>query len=365
MVEQLTAQAQPRSRLHGIQAGRAIAALAVVITHAVGQVIIEPPVHAHFFARYGVTLFFVISGYIMVVSTGPAAFDPLRFVKNRVRRIVPLYWIAVFLMAALTLLIPSVFRKTAFDAAEVVKALFFIPSYAEDGSIRPFLKLGWTLNFEMFFYLCFACLFAFTDIMRAALLSALFLFLIALGSVFDFQSAPLAFYTRIDTLGFVAGVWLAVATRRLPPLHKGNLLAAGFASLVIVAAILAYYEPIRDNPWTQIWVIIACALQVAVLAGAPRLGWSTPRSLEVAGDASYSIYLFHMFGVGLGALIIAKILPGSVWIAILVAALLGAMSGLAVYALLEARMNRWIRRMTDAKRQPNTPIRPLSPNDGL
>lgn len=330
-----------KNKLTGIQIGRGIAALAVVITHSIEHPLRGVFDHAQFFGRYGVTLFFVISGYIMVISTGPTTFDPLRFLRNRVRRVVPLYWVATIFTAALTLIMPNVFKATQFDLTYLVKSLLFVPEYSPgDGTIRPFVKLGWTLNFEMFFYICFAALFGLSLKLRAAGISIIFAILIASGHIFDFKHPILVFYTRIDTLGFAAGVWIAVYTQRINSPSKKLLLSLFLVSALTIIGIIISYKVYEDNPWTQVFLIFACALQVLILAEIKQLGWPSPKILQLAGDASYSIYLFHMFGVGFSTVILLKLFPSFLIPTIFIAIISGTILGILVYFYIEAPLNK-------------------------
>lgn len=79
-------------RLVSIQYLRAVAVLLVVIAHSFGHGLDHETSAVLFTGRFGVVIFFVISGFIMVAITGEGRFDPLRFAGNRLRRIVPLYW---------------------------------------------------------------------------------------------------------------------------------------------------------------------------------------------------------------------------------------------------------------------------------
>src|SRR3546814_3674402 len=70
-------------------------------------------------------------------------------------------------------------------------ALPIFPMYepAGTGGIWPMFRLGWTLNYEMFFYFAFAATFALGLVKRAIAITLFFLALIALGLMIDFQAA--------------------------------------------------------------------------------------------------------------------------------------------------------------------------------
>ena len=144
-----------------IQILRALAALLVVFHHARYQI---RDFEAFFYGgiwqsgQAGVDIFFVISGFIMWVTTHDRRTTPLQFLTNRIVRIVPLYWLLTLTVAAACLIAPSLFRGVVLAPEHVVKSLFFIPDFypGMPTHIWPLLLPGWTLNYEMIFYVVFA-----------------------------------------------------------------------------------------------------------------------------------------------------------------------------------------------------------------
>jgi len=185
-------------RLIGLQYLRAIAALEVVLAHSLLAARLQAPV-----PPFGVPLFFVMSGFLMVAITDDRS-RPWPFIKDRLVRIVPLYWIAT--TAAVLVLL-------ARDAPDPVRALasyLFIPVGPPGFGQRfyPVLNVGWTLNYEMVFYAVFASL---LTLPRRLLLPALsFVFLAAAASSFyvGTDAAPLGFWCNPLILQFLAGAWL-------------------------------------------------------------------------------------------------------------------------------------------------------------
>lgn len=339
--------ASPPRRLDGLQLGRAIAALTVVVGHAVDHALHGTISEAwQLGARYGVTLFFVISGFIMVQTTGHGSFNPGAFLSRRIRRVVPIYWFVTLLVAATVLVAPAVFRRTVFDLPHLIASLLFIPMY-DPGSvdISPMFRLGWTLNFEMFFYVAFALTFALGLMTRAVALTLFFLACILAGYAFSFDAAIPRFYTQIDTLGFVAGVWLGVINLKgwmRPGWHLiAPLLAISSAAL---AYIVLHYAAIRNVPATQVLLVGVCAAHVALLLLLVDFrSWRAPRPLLYVGDASYSIYLFHMFAIG-AVTVIMRQLPEALLIPMVgVSAISGCVAGLLAYRFIEQPLNRLMR----------------------
>jgi exopolysaccharide production protein ExoZ len=107
----------------------------------------------------GVDIFFVISGFVMIISSQSLLTRSdgwKQFGLRRIVRIVPLYWSLLTLKLVTLLLVPSVLRVTHIAPWAIIGSYLFVPSFNHDGDIAPILFVGWTLNFEMFFYLLLA-----------------------------------------------------------------------------------------------------------------------------------------------------------------------------------------------------------------
>jgi peptidoglycan/LPS O-acetylase OafA/YrhL len=124
--------------LVSIQALRAIAALLVFWGHAINAVTLEVPADfPHLYGPFGVDIFFVISGFVMVYSSEglfgqPGA--PIKFFARRIARIVPLYWAATAILV--WFVVPYASTKA------VLGSLFFAPRIPSEA---PLLFVGWTL----------------------------------------------------------------------------------------------------------------------------------------------------------------------------------------------------------------------------
>src|SRR5271166_5731730 len=112
-----------------IQYLRAIAALMVVWYHSPGQVA-GLSMFIPSFGATGVALFFVISGFIMLVTTSGTGVSAGKFIMRRVIRVVPLYWLVTILMIACAAIAPSAFRTLRVLPAALAESLLFIPFYS-------------------------------------------------------------------------------------------------------------------------------------------------------------------------------------------------------------------------------------------
>lgn len=312
-----SAKASDSSRLDGIQVMRAVAALMVVIHHAeslVGFLSTSEaglPKFTFFPLWVGVDIFFVISGFIVVYAS-ERLFGTKEgvgeFLRRRLTRIVPLYWTALVLRLVL-LFVGSKFRAGEVpNMTDIVTSFLFIPHDSQGlGGAFPFpiLDVGWSLNYEMFFYAILAAvIFLPRDKAVAAIVA--FLFLTAtVFTLFPTDITPLRFWTQPMTLEFAAGALLAMLYRRGVTLPKIAPLIAIPCALVLITTVKIsdfYSYPWfagtagpSNYSWARVLIAGSCAVLLIGSLTLPRFG-PAPSWLRWAvhlGDSSYALYLFH------------------------------------------------------------------------
>jgi exopolysaccharide production protein ExoZ len=188
--------------VRSIQFLRGVAALGVLGFHAASRAGGSFGVGAA-----GVDIFFVISGFIMWVVTSRRTPKPGQFLARRAERIVPLYWLVTLATATAAILAPSAFPAMRPTASHVVQSLFFIPHRDPTGLIAPLIVPGWTLNYEIFFYLLFAGSLMAPARLRVWLVSGVLAALVALRPLGDITNSAWATYTDPILLEFAAGSW--------------------------------------------------------------------------------------------------------------------------------------------------------------
>jgi exopolysaccharide production protein ExoZ len=109
---------------------------------------------------WGVDLFFVISGFIMIVVnwnkfSKPNA--PKAFLIRRIVRIFPPYWLVTLVIVTAIIISPKLFHTWTVNTSNLLPSLLLLPSEQ-----KPILYVGWTLIFEMYFYYVFATLLNFS-----------------------------------------------------------------------------------------------------------------------------------------------------------------------------------------------------------
>ena len=282
-------------RLNNIQILRFIAAFAVVMSHWQPD---PSGIFLHVFpfrsGVFGVDVFFVISEFVMAHSTISKNVSPASFMKRRIWRIVPLYWLLTLAVFCVAIVAPGVVGATSGSLVELLKSLFFIPFVKASGLIQPTLFVGWTLNYEMFFYLCFAlALFLPRPIL---VLSTGFVLLVALGLAFPSENTLWRFYSDPRVLEFSFGVWLRLLLPGLLGLRHLVAPAALWLALAVLAVAAGWV--VHDH-MGEAWIIIVtlpvAAAIVAVSLMLPEGGSALYRGFVTLGDASYACYLAHFF----------------------------------------------------------------------
>ncbi len=332
-----------------VQVLRGLAALLVVVFHA-GLMADERFGEAghHLLLRAGaagVDIFFPISGFVMVVSTVGlvARCDAWWvFAERRIIRIVPLYWLATTLKLALIVAVPSLALHTKVAPWHLVASYLFIFAANPEGEVTPVLPIGWTLNFEMFFYAVFAA----ALLLRAPLVRAvaMTMLVVAAAGLFraDAWSAPLDVLNPL-VLEFVAGMLLArmaLAGHRVGRIAAVGLGVAALAGLVATDALPAAEV---EHARLLLWGVPGAALLLAAISLEPWVAagsWRLPRLL---GDASYSLYLSHTFVVPAFGVLIARVGFGGALgagIAFVSAIAFSVAVGIAIYLFVERPITR-------------------------
>lgn len=312
-------------QFRSVQALRGIAAMLVVIFHVSGSSFVT--------GAAGVDIFFIISGFIMgTVGVGDT---PSRFLRKRLIRIVPLYWGVTLAMCVGALI--GIFRNFDFDTASLVHSLLFLPYFDASGKIWPLVVVGWTLNYEMFFYVVFAIgLFLARPILVPVLVMCC---LVVLGFAVKPEAAALQIWTSPLLIEFTAGLLLSQFTTlkgRIPGLI---MIAASILLFVISAQWHLYEGALRAVAW-GIPAFLAVAGFLAVeRAGAWPTFWARP--LEELGDISYSLYLLHGIVVAFGHRFLGNGIFGNV-IIILASLAVAELS----YRLFEKPVGKWLNAVT-------------------
>jgi exopolysaccharide production protein ExoZ len=304
---------------------RAVAALAVVIFH-----IGERFGYQIHFGTIGVDIFFVISGFIMWLVTRNREATASVFLKKRIVRIVPLYWILTLCLFFCEIIRPNLFPLDHPETDHLIKSLLFIPHISPSGNELPVIGQGWTLCYEMFFYAVFAISLLVLRNKQLVLLMAMLTALVALGFVWKPASPVAQAYTSALLLEFAAGILIC---RAFLAKGLGAKSIAPVAFLSFIAAVTFFYFidalSVLSHGIPAVFLVIAMVSleQNGLMPNIP--------SLKLIGDASYSIYLTHYFSILVLTLIVQKLGFEVNYYLYIPAILASVVGGVACYFLLE------------------------------
>ncbi|KAB7785393.1 acyltransferase family protein [Methylorubrum populi] len=253
----------------------------------------------------GVHIFFVISGFIMVHATRHSSRDAAaagRFLYRRFARIFPVYWLYCGLYVAFH---AAFLKPHALPPWEALGALLLWP-----GSSALIIGPGWTLSYELLFYLCFGACLPLGRRLSLKVLTGLLLAAVVAGCLLESRGAALQVVTSTLLLEFVAGMWIAVLVTRAATLPRLLAPAAIAAALVgfLASAVLGF----PAIPTVLLWGVPS-ALLVLGMTLQERQG-RTPRAvlrLSPLGNGSYSLYLLHNLLLDIVFLALAAVGAGS------------------------------------------------------
>jgi peptidoglycan/LPS O-acetylase OafA/YrhL len=295
--------APPDSRLRVLDALRLVAALAVVTFHftardqrgwgAPPHEVFPELGHATWYGYVGVHLFFVISGFVILMSVwGRGA---AQFVASRISRLYPAFWVAVLLTATLRWLWPR------FDARTPGEVLANLTMFHEPFGVPHVDGVYWTLWVEMQFYLLMLVLVRFGITVRRALAAATVVPLVGTTVALTWPGAgsPLTFLSWASMFG--AGMVLHVIYRDGPTVRRWLLVVLNVGQGAVLAAVqkveaieaIATGGTVSPVVLATLVVLVVGVVALVTLVPAVRdVDWPV---LTTLGALTYPLYLVHEY----------------------------------------------------------------------
>jgi exopolysaccharide production protein ExoZ len=336
--------AKRASEVHSIQLLRFIAALAVVVFHSQGAFgrNVDPTLGYWFeLGAAGVHVFFCISGFVIMhtsFGTADRGMPVRRFLLRRFVRIFPIYWLCCILYVAYH---QSWGEPYAMSADRWIGAFLLLPS----GSAR-IIGPGWTLSFEVYFYLCFAAVLRLRALPALLCLSSFFVLSILVGIVLSSGGTP-AIPANPLILEFIAGCWLGYLYDRwrVRSAPVGAALVLCGLLLFIAGGMIDY----RTIPLSVIWgtpsiLIVAGTLMIEQARGVHPL----IRSASRLGDSSYVLYLIHVLCITIALDTVLRddvpLIGRDSILATVLMSLICVVAAALIFDRIEKPMLRWLRR---------------------
>ena len=324
---------RPKTRLSSVQVCRGLAALAVVFAHLHNlerKYFTTDLLGGFQIGVAGVDLFFVISGVVISAVTlgrfsgtqttarfGQAQ-TAIRFLYQRVTRIYPIYWVYCSFALAAYLYNPLWINASGGHHVEILHSFLLIPS-----DVPMLLLQGWTLIYELYFYLAFFLLLLFCPERKLAWVLPLW-GVLALVAHFTLHPSQPALEVLFNPLicEFLLGC-LVFALFRRASLHPAAGIVLVAASLVMLAGIVRFtalahgsdQQWIEYSSWTRLLLYGTCAtlflLGLLELERTNLVRFVAP--LIAVGDWSYSIYLSHTIVIKLVSHAFVLYFPQLAW----------------------------------------------------
>lgn len=274
-----------------IQALRGITALFIILEH----------IRFLNCGAFGVDIFFCISGFMIMFSTHN---NTKYFLRKRLIRILPLYYIMTLGTYLSLMLFPDMFAQSKANPAFLIKSLLFVPFDIGSGAIQPLMRIGWTVNCEIFFYILFLLALHVSHRFRGLICSLFLLAVIGFAQVLPSAPIPLSFYGNPVMAEFIYGIIVYYIAWGLYKLHQRTGLPHICFPLSVLGSAGCFLELLVTKPNIDIlgfcrpfvWglpalVIVLCTILLAFYL--PQL----PLTLVRLGDISFSLYLLHYYPV--------------------------------------------------------------------
>ena len=296
------------TRLGFIDSLRGIAVLSVLIQHLLEQIVLTQTTGSYYwgfqavagyyfnFGRFGVVLFFFVSGFV-IPNSFPSSSTPIRdFVTSRFFRLYPAYWLSILLAV---LIFPWTEARTA-PLSQIVGNLTMFQMFFNVTNIRT---AYWTLAIELIFYISCVLLFAAGFLQRRMTAVGIVLVVAVLCTVASAFIGNRMVLRLMEVALNLTAMFLGkvlrdtVIERRLSWWQAVPCLIAYLAFALSVTLRLYGSTPYDEKTfffgYSMASSYVGAALVfVAVCAVCDRVHW--PVSAFV-GRISYSIYLMHAY----------------------------------------------------------------------
>ncbi|HMO16037.1 MAG TPA: acyltransferase [Pirellulaceae bacterium] len=283
------------SRIFELDALRALAAINLMLFHFthyyqtkygyIGELGFEMP-----YGKYGVQLFFMLSGYVNAMTLLRRQ-QPGDFLVNRLLRIFPSFWLMLVLNVFLVLVTPIAFSGMTLDA--ILFNATALPNAFGYDTIEP---VTWTLQVELFFYLILLAMFLTGSFLRPLPTIMLYLLLsfvgcLAIDSIQEndaatwaagvahvMRSALILDYFPLFAMGILLH---EIVSNRGRALHNWGVM---FLSVLVFHAVDRH----EHNP-------LVTAAFIALLAASAygKVPLLRKRPFVFFASISYALYLFH------------------------------------------------------------------------
>ncbi len=267
------------------------------------------------------------------------------FIKARIKRIIPLYWVLTTMALVIYLLFPDKVNSAGGGSSYT---LFPVQE-------NYLISNGWTLSYEFFFYILFAFGLSFTGRFRLFLPVTLIVMLVALGNFYLSNSIVYNFVTNPLLLEFSFGILIFYLFKTIQPSLSIGILLIGL-SLVLIT-LVNIFEPNISRVIR--YGIPALVFFIGMKSLEPIFKRDKENKVnilfEMIGNSSYSLYLSHPFALVITSIILDKLgLTDINFLFVILLVIASIIAGHLCYLLLERNMGKIIKKY-ETRTTSNTP----------
>lgn len=256
------------------------------------------------------------------------------FAVRRVVRIAPSYWIFTTLMLVVTWLFAKHISSRDISVPQTIASYLFIPYPNSDGVLRPVLAQGWTLNYEMAFYLVAGISLLCAERFRAIFVVFAILSLMLLSIVFPGDNFVAEFFSDSVLLEFLFGVGISMLTGQLVQMKNGLRLLLFFVGVIG----LSLSGSLSEYPRALVQGLPAMLMVASTIMVIQTDTRNRFRRLEVLGDASYALYLIHPFVVNATIVAAIKLFQPNALVLFFLCIPLSVFAAVIFYLAIERRL---------------------------
>lgn len=282
------------------------------------------------FGQFGVDIFFIISGFVMMHSTKDGSRN---FLLKRIIRIVPLYWLLTIIVFLFYFIFSSAFQSPDVNFEFLMKSLFFLPFDRNGTGHFPIVTVGWTLNYEFYFYILFwlACIISNKN--RGVI--TVFFITMMLISLSFFNNFISSIYSDLIIMEFALGILLFY-------FMKKDLTKSFWVILLIFFSILLKFD--QDHRFFLFglpsFFIVALFIKFNIKIFKTNI-------IFLLGAISYSFYLSHLYVLAFFSKVINWIDINNLFFQvnfILISYIASIVISLILYKNFEIKIIKWLRR---------------------
>jgi peptidoglycan/LPS O-acetylase OafA/YrhL len=292
---------QNKTQLNLLQTFRGLAALLIVLYHATGLAINKFSqiflLNFFLFGNSGVDFFFVLSGFMIFyahISDIGNKDKFILFLKKRFIRIYPLYWLVTFIILPVYFFVPSLGQGYERNIGVIIKSLLLYPQTEN----MPIVSVGWTLSYEVFFYLLFSLLIVlkirfWLPIIAIWILGTIISFI---HNFISLQNQDIYLFHIFSSynLEFIGGCIAALFIYKFnSTINVKFLMGLLLASLALFINGKYFIIGLPQETHVIIYGIPSLLIIVSAVLLEIKKTIQIPKIFTFLGDASYSIYLTH------------------------------------------------------------------------